>query len=79
MVRCFGCFGCARRAQEILGEIDVRELRGLAVLALHVTSRRSNVRADGECGLRAFGPSETGRSFVPATPCALTIFSRALA
>lgn len=34
------------------------------------------VADDGACELRAFGFSETGRSFVVATSCDLTIFAR---
>ena len=40
---------------------------------------RSKVKAgdEGVCELRAFGFSETGRSFVIATSCELSIFGRA--
>lgn len=46
-------------------------------IMLHAPDRsRMLVATDGACELRAFGFSETGRSFVVATSCELMSFSR---
>ena len=47
-----------------------------AILLVKPDRSKTPAGDDGECELRAFGFSETGRSFVIATSCELVIFNR---
>ena len=78
-IRMAGLFGGALPAATEDGFTLVEDSPALParrVAMIEPGGTRTIVAEDGECELRAFGFSQTGRSFIVATSCLLDIFSR---